>query len=48
MTLSVHRRPFTVRLPFTVLPDEWLMDNGKCMENGKPKMENESTERSVL
>ena len=29
--LSVHHLPFTVCYPLTIIRDQWLMANGKCM-----------------
>ncbi|MBI2009439.1 hypothetical protein HYS84_03505 [Candidatus Saccharibacteria bacterium] len=29
--LTVHLSPFTVRYPFSVIHDQWLIVNGKCM-----------------
>lgn len=47
MTFSVYRSLFTVRYPFTVFSGEWLMDNGKCMVNGKWRIVNASRKNST-
>ncbi len=48
LPLSVYRSPFTMRYPFTVIHDQWLRANGKCMVNGKWLMVHGATEGSVL
>jgi hypothetical protein len=42
-TFAVHLSLFTVRDPFSVIHEQWLMVNGQCMENGKWKMVNEAS-----
>jgi len=46
--LSVNRSPLSVRYLFTVIRDQWLRANGKCMVKGKRLRANEATEGSVL
>ncbi len=40
MLLSFYCSLFTVRYPFSVFRDQWLMVNGECMENSKWKTVN--------
>ena len=41
--LSVHRSPFAMRYPFTVIYEaQWLRVNGKYMVNGQWKMVNDA------
>jgi len=42
ISFTVHLLPFTMRYPFPVFLDRWLMANGKCMVNRKWLMVNEA------
>ena len=37
---TLYRSPFTVRYPFTVIRDQWLIVNGKYTVNSKRKIVN--------